>query len=44
MGSEKGVRIAFCGTVLRLDFTCATAISVHPKMYPPLPLTRQAAV
>ena len=40
---ERG-KDCFCGTVLRLDFTCATAISVHPKMYPPLPLTRQAAV
>ncbi len=40
---ERG-KDCFCGTVLRLDFSCATAISVHPKMYPPLPLTRQAAV
>ena len=40
---ERG-KDCFCGTVLPLDFTCATAISVHPKMYPPLPLTRQAAV
>jgi hypothetical protein len=40
---ERG-KDCFCGTVLLFDFTCATAISVHPKMYPPLPLTRQAAV
>jgi len=40
---ERG-KDCFCGTVLPLDFTCATAISVHPKMYPPLLLTRQALV
>jgi hypothetical protein len=35
-GDGSGCDISF--------FSCATAISVHSKMYPPLPLTRQAAV